>query len=108
LRKRSFIPLLAAAWNQNSPALRLTRNKNMLKSIFVKIKQNHALMMILCCGIPIVGIMALSSLGIRGSWGYYALILVCPLGHTFMMRGMHSTPAESKMPAGIIEIEQKL
>ena len=80
----------------------------MLKSIFAKIKQNHVLMMILCCGIPIVGIMALSSLGILGSWGYYALILICPLGHIFMMRGMPATPAESKMPAEIKEIEQKL
>jgi len=80
----------------------------MLKSIFAKIKQNHVLMMILCCGIPLVGIMALSSLGILGSWGYYALIFICPLGHIFMMRGMHATPAESKMPAEIKEIEQKL
>jgi len=46
--------------------------------------------MILCCAIPIVGILALSSLGVLGSWGYYALILICPLGHIFMMRGMHS------------------
>ena len=80
----------------------------MLKSIFAKIKQNHVLMMILCCGIPIVGIMALSSLGILGSWGYYALILICPLGHIFMMRGMHLTPAETKVPAEIKEIKQKL
>ena len=82
----------------------------MLKSIFAKIKKNHALMMILCCGIPIVGIMALSSLGVLGSWGYYALILICPLGHMFMMRGMHShsVPADSKMQAEIKEIEQKL
>ena len=62
----------------------------MLKSIFLKIKQNHALAMILCCAIPIVGILTLSSLGILGSWGYFALILLCPLGHIFMMRGMHS------------------
>ncbi len=54
------------------------------------IKKNHALAMILCCAIPIVGILALSSLGVLGSWGYYALILICPLGHIFMMRGMHS------------------
>ncbi len=54
------------------------------------IKKNHALAMILCCAIPIVGILALSSLGVLGSWGYYALILLCPLGHIFLMRGMHS------------------
>ena len=79
----------------------------MLKSILAKIKQNHALMMILCCGIPIVGIMALSSLGVLGSWGYFALILICPLGHIFMMRGMHSGHADSKMTAETNEIEDK-
>jgi len=79
----------------------------MLKSIFVKIKQNHALMMILCCGIPLVGIMALSSLGILGSWGYYALILICPLGHILMMRGMHSSHADSNMTAEVTESEDK-
>ncbi|UCE51404.1 MAG: DUF2933 domain-containing protein [Desulfobacterales bacterium] len=62
----------------------------MIKLLPEKIKKNHALAMILCCGIPIVGILALSSLGILGSWGYFALILLCPLGHIFMMRGMHS------------------
>jgi hypothetical protein len=79
----------------------------MFKSILAKIKQNHALMMIVCCGIPIVGIMALSSLGILGSWGYYALILICPLGHIFMMRGMHSAHADSKMPVETNETEHK-
>jgi len=79
----------------------------MLKSTLAKIKQNHALMMILCCGIPLVVIMALSSLGILGSWGYYALILICPLGHIFMMRGMHSGHADSGMAVETNEIEDK-
>jgi hypothetical protein len=79
----------------------------MLKSILAKIKQNHALMMINCCAIPIVGILTLSSLGIRGSWEYFALILICPLGHIFMMRGMHSAHADSKMPIEANKIEQK-
>jgi hypothetical protein len=67
--------------------------KKMVKAIFQLIqliKKNHALAMILCCAIPIVGILALSSLGVLGSWGYFALILICPLGHIFLMRGMHS------------------
>jgi len=67
----------------------------MIKLLVDKIKKNHALAMILCCGIPIVGIMALSSLGLLGSWGYYALILLCPLGHIFMMRGMHANSKEN-------------
>ncbi len=63
---------------------------NAIFQLIQLIKKNHALAMILCCAIPIVGILALSSLGVLGSWGYYALILICPLGHIFMMRGMHS------------------
>jgi len=67
----------------------------MIKLLLEKIKNNHALAMILCCAIPLVGIMALSALGILGSWGYYALILLCPLGHIVMMRGMHSNSKEN-------------
>ncbi len=67
----------------------------MVKLLLDKIKRNHALAMILCCGIPIVGILTLSSLGLLGSWGYYALFLVCPLGHFFIMRVMHSNSKNS-------------
>ena len=69
----------------------------MIKWIFTKIKQNHSLAMVLCCAIPIVGIMALSAFGVFGSWAYLLIILICPLGHMFMMRGMHSTPKDTEM-----------
>ena len=45
----------------------------MIKLWVAKIKENHMLMMILCCGIPIVGIMVLSSLGLPGILG-----VLCP------------------------------
>jgi hypothetical protein len=79
----------------------------MIKSIFQKIKQNHSLVMIVCCAIPLIGILVLSSLGVLGSWGYYALILICPLGHIFMMRGMHSSSEDSKMQQGVELIDEK-
>ena len=79
----------------------------MIKSLFIKIKQNHSLAMILCCAIPLVGILALSSLGIIGSWGYYALILICPLGHIFMMRGMHSASKDSEMQQAVKLVDDK-
>ena len=50
----------------------------------------HSLGMILCCAIPLVGIVILSLLGMVGSWGFYALILLCPLLHLFFMRRMAS------------------
>ena len=67
----------------------------MIKFILAKIKKNHALAMVLCCGIPIVGILALSALGVLGSWGYFALLILCPVGHLLMMRGMHSKSDET-------------
>jgi len=79
----------------------------MIKSIFNKIKQNHFLAMALCCAIPIVGILALSAFGVLGSWAYMLLILICPLGHIFMMRGMHSAQADSNIHTEMKEIEHK-
>ena len=73
----------------------------MINLLIEKIKKNHTLAMILCCGIPLVGILVLSSLGILGSWGYYALLLICPLGHLLMMRGMHSNSEKSMVPRQI-------
>lgn len=77
----------------------------MIKLLLDKIKKNHALMMIVCCGIPLVGILALTSFGIIGSWGLYALLLICPIGHLLMMRGMHSN-AENHMVPRQIEHKQ--
>jgi len=76
-----------------------------IKYLLEKIKKNHALAMVLCCGIPLVGILALSSLGVLGSWGYYALILICPLGHILMMRGMHSSHGSGEVQSEIKQIE---
>ena len=73
----------------------------MINLLIEKIKKNHTLAMILCCGIPLVGILVLSSLGILGSWGYYALLLICPLGHLLMMRGMHSNSEKKMVPRQI-------
>ncbi len=75
----------------------------MIKLLLEKIKTNHTLAMILCCGIPIVGILVLSAFGILGSWGYYALLIICPVGHLLMMRGMHSNSAETTMVPQQIE-----
>ncbi len=57
-------------------------------SLLKKFKENHFLAMIVCCAVPLAAIAGLSLLGFLGSWGYYALILLCPLMHIVMMRGM--------------------
>ena len=80
----------------------------MIKSIFEKVKQNHFLVMVLCCAIPLISIWALSSLDVLGSWGYYALFLICPLGHILMMRGMnHGDPHDMKTPEPVKVIVNK-
>jgi hypothetical protein len=75
----------------------------MIKSLFLKIKQNHFLAMVLCCAIPIIGILALSATGVLGSWAYLLVFLLCPLGHIFMMRGMHSSHAEQTIQPEVNE-----
>lgn len=51
---------------------------------------NHSFWMLLCCAIPLGGIVLLSFLGILGTWGLYALILLCPLLHFVFMRRIAS------------------
>jgi hypothetical protein len=59
---------------------------------------SHFLMMILCCAIPIIAIVVLSSMGILGSWGFYLLMLLCPLLHFLLMRKMGSHHEKTAAP----------
>lgn len=49
----------------------------------------HALIMILCCLIPLVILGVLWATGFSGNYLILVVILLCPLLHVFMMRGMH-------------------
>ncbi len=57
----------------------------MNKGRFKNILRNHTVAMIICCAIPLIAIPVLSLTGILGPWGFYALILLCPLLHLLMM-----------------------
>lgn len=59
-------------------------------SLFDKLRKHHAFLMIFCCVFPILAVLSLSYLGVLGSWGYYALFLLCPLSHIFMFRKSHA------------------
>jgi len=50
--------------------------------------RNHGLWMAICCAVPLGLIVLLSTLGVIGAWGYYGLILLCPVLHFFFMRNM--------------------
>ena len=56
-------------------------NKGQVKNTL----RNHSFAMIICCAIPLIAISVLSFTGILGPWGFYALILLCPLLHLLMM-----------------------
>jgi len=92
------------------PSIIFKERNKMLKSIVEKIKENPFLAMGLCCALPLIAIFAFSSLGILGilgKWGVYALILLCPLAHLWMMRGMFRAPEDNKVQQKIEEIEHK-
>lgn len=65
----------------------------MTSMIWAKIKANPLLGMVLCCAVPLVGILALSYFNVLGLWGYYGIMLLCPLIHLIMCRAGH-TPSE--------------
>ena len=51
--------------------------------------RKHALLMVLCCLIPLVGFAAISIFRIPANTVIYvALALACPAMHLFMMKGM--------------------
>lgn len=55
----------------------------------------HALLMIACCAVPLALIAAVTLFRIDlGGIGYWAILLLCPLMHLFMMRGMHNHGAD--------------
>lgn len=68
-----------------------------MKILLNKLKHNHSLLMVLCCVLPLSAILALSYFNILGSWGFYAIFLLCPLMHVFMHRG-HSAQAKNSKP----------
>ena len=54
-----------------------------------KIGKKHLILMILCCVVPMGVFFVLFALGIPLNRLFlFAMILLCPLSHVFMMRGM--------------------
>ncbi|HII14881.1 MAG TPA: DUF2933 domain-containing protein [Nanoarchaeota archaeon] len=66
-----------------------------------KIRQNHMLLMAVCCGLPVIGIYAaVYFFGVSKSYIFWAFLIICPLMHYFMMKDMHSESNEGKKKGG--------
>ena len=59
-----------------------------MKNLFDKIRQNHWLMMLVCCLIPLIIAGILFYLGFK-TYAILAAMLLCPILHYFMMKDMH-------------------
>lgn len=60
----------------------------MTLKILDKIKENHWLMMLICCLVPLIIAGALVYFGFK-TYAIFAAMLLCPVLHYFMMKDMH-------------------
>lgn len=58
---------------------------------------NHALLMLLCCLVPILLLAAALYLGVDNSFLYFAALLLCPIMHFFLMKDLHKGGGEGKV-----------
>ncbi len=70
----------------------------------------HMWIMVACCLIPLAGLGAAWAFGIPlGNLGIFAMVLLCPLMHIFMMRGMghnnHKEAGTSRLQADTKEVK---
>ena len=54
-----------------------------------KMAGKHMLLMLLCCAIPLIAVATLWYMGIGDRYLIYVVMLLCPILHLVMMRGMH-------------------
>lgn len=86
------------------------------RDVYAKISGNHALMMVLCCVVPILILFsAVKVFGLGQQWLFWGFLILCPLMHVIMMRhhagkqegGCHAHQSR-KSPAAAEESSGKL
>ena len=56
----------------------------------------HMWMMVICCGLPILGFMAVGALGINAPSFETLIFLICPIGMVLMMFSMRKQHGDQK------------
>lgn len=64
-----------------------------------KLNNRAVLGMVLCCAVPLGGLGVLLWTGMLGSWGYYGLLLLCPIMHVGMMLRHRMAQPQENIPA---------
>jgi hypothetical protein len=63
------------------------------------VNSKHTLIMLLCCVVPLAAIFMVNVLGSPlGGLGTVAMVLLCPLMHILMMRGMGNHGHQREAP----------
>ena len=66
-------------------------------NLWEKIKENHAAMMFICCGIPLAGIItARYVFKYDSSYLFWIALAVCIGSHFFMMKNMHGAHTDKE------------
>ncbi len=68
-----------------------------IKEKIRKIRHNHGLMMVICCGAPLILLgIAIYFFGLSKSYLFWFILLLCPIMHYFMMKDMHKKHPDKK------------
>ena len=71
-----------------------TKSENFIS----KLRDNHSLMMAICCLVPIIILVAIFTLGVSNKYVFWGVLLLCPIMHLFMhdMHGKHKDNKDKK------------
>ena len=68
--------------------------------------KHHIWIMLLCCLLPLLGLAAIFLFNISANTVlYFGLILLCPIGHFFMMGNMHNHNDQSQDTHVHVDVE---
>ncbi len=66
--------------------------KNKFLDFISGLRNNHTLMMAICCLVPIIVLIAIFTFGVKNRYVFWGVLFLCPLMHIFM----HSTHSGHK------------